>query len=225
MRSVFFALLCMFVSLPAWNAALAEPGTEAERVSRASALDEGLGAIVISIRSELYLDDPLSVYFLREGGSIDNPQDVIRFERKQGFLAFGNDTVKFKVRSYELRPGTYRLIAHGMDCPKIPAEDERCLIEVQGLGGAQELSRPSRGYGEEAPSFEIRAGTVTYAGDFVLMSRNTIEWAEIPGEELKSIRRRFEGMPVGPAPEVPEDFRLRFGVFPREFSDDAGRRY
>jgi len=228
MRSILAVLILSLITIPSWSAAQADPGTEAERVSRGSALDNGYGAVVISIRSEMYLDDPLQVYFLREGGSIANDADVIRFERRQGFFSFGNDTVDYQVRSFQMRPGTYRLVAHGMNCPKVPAVDERCVIDVQGLAGLGaegELSRPSRGYGEIAPRFEVEAGAVTYAGDYALTARNTIEWSEIPYGELDRIRSRFARMPTTPEPIIPGEFRLQFGLNARSFEDDRYRRF
>jgi hypothetical protein len=225
MRHYLLALIFAFAALPGWSAALADPGTSAERVSRASSVDNGYGAVTISIRSELYLDDPLYVYFLREGGSIANDADVIRFERRQGFFAFGNDTVSFQIRTFQMRPGTYRLVAHGMNCPKIPAEDERCLVDVPGIAGAQELSRPSRGYSEIAPTFEVIAGSMTYAGDFALTARNTVEWSEIPYGELSRIRRSFGRLPTAPEPVVPGEFRLKYGLNARTYEDDRNRRY
>ncbi|WP_299192431.1 hypothetical protein [uncultured Erythrobacter sp.] len=204
---------------------MADPGTRAERVSRASAVDEGYGAVVISIRSELYLEDTLGVFFLREGGSIANDADVVRFERKQGFLSFGNDTLGFKVRAFQLRPGTYRLVAHGVSCAKVPAEDERCLVDFRGIGGTQEISRPSRGYHEIAPTFEVRAGSVTYAGDYILTARNQIEWAELPREEIERTRNRFARMPSAPEPVIPGEYRLRYGLNARSLEDDWNRRY
>lgn len=225
MHRILVALLALCIVLPGWSAAQADPGTEAERVSRAASLDTGMGAVVISIRSELYLEDTLGVFFLREGGNVANDADVIRFERRQGMLAFGNDTLGFKVRSYQLRPGTYRLVAHGVSCAKIPAENERCLVDFKGIGGTQEISRPSRGYDDIAPSFEVRAGEVTYAGDFVLTARNTVEWAEIPFDELRRTERRFSAMPRAPEPIIPGEYRLIYALNARSLDDDWNRRY
>lgn len=179
----------------------------------------------MSVRSELYLDEPLDIYFLREGGSVSNPADVVTFERRQGMLAFGNDTVKYKVRAYQLAPGTYRLVAHGMECPKVPAENERCLIDHTGLLGTEEISRPSRGYGENAPTFEVRAGSVTWAGDFALTARNTVEWSEVPRDVLDRSVRSFRRLPSAPPPVVPEEFKLIYGLHPRSYEDDRYRRY
>ena len=225
MRPLAAALFALSLALPGWNAVHAEPGMEAERISSASALDSGYGAVVISIRSALFLEDPLDVYFLREGGSVTNESDVVRFERKQGTFSLGNDTTSYKIRAFQLRPGTYRLIAHGVTCPKIPAENERCLVDWTGITGTEEISRPSRGYPEIAPTFEVRAGAVTYAGDFALTGENKIEWSEIPHEEMRRIARRFERLPRAPDPIIPGEYRLKYGLFPRSFEDDYNRRY
>lgn len=229
MRFVMFCALLL-----AWGAlespsVLAQsanaPAFEAAQVKRASAIAAGHGAVVLSIRSEIYLEEPLDVYFLREGGNIANASDVISFRRKQSFFAFGNSTVEYQVRTYHLRAGTYRLIAHGIDCPKIPAENERCLVDRSGLTGTVEVSRPSRGYGEGAPTFEVREGMLTNAGDFALTARNTIEWSAIPPKDFGKAIQRFRGLQSGPDPVIPDGFRLKYGLFPRSFEDDRGRRY
>jgi hypothetical protein len=227
MRIVIFLAAAFALALPGWSGLAAEaPAVEAERIKRASAIDPGNGAVVISIRSELYLDDPLDVYFLREGGDVSNSADVIRFGRKQSFFAFGNSTVKYDARAYQLRAGKYRLVAHGINCPKIPAENERCLIDRPGfLVGSVEVSRPSRGYPEEAPHFEVREGEVTYAGDFALTSRNTIEWSVIPTREMKNASRGVRGLNRGPEPVIPDGYKLKYGLFPRSYEDDRQRRY
>lgn len=225
MRSIFLALAMICLAVPAWSSVSAEPGVEAKRVSRPASLDDGFGVVVVSIRSEIYLDDPLHIYFVREGGDINRNEDVIWFERRQSFFAFGNDTVKYRVETYQLPAGTYRLAAHGMNCAKVPAEDERCLVDVTGLTGTVQLSRPSRGYGEEAPVFEVKAGSITYAGDFALTARNTVEWSEVPAPELARIRRKFRQLPLAPVPIVPEEFIREYGLFPREYDDDMNRRY
>ena len=100
MRRFLAAVLLVCFALPGWSVAMAEPGIAAERVSRASAIDDGMGAVVISIRSEFYLVDPLNVYFLREGGSVENDNDVVRFNRRQGCFAFSNVAVDYQVRAY-----------------------------------------------------------------------------------------------------------------------------
>ncbi len=225
MRSIILALFAVLLAGFAQAPAFADPGTEAVRVSRASQVDEGHGVVVLSIRSEIYLDEPVQVFFLREGGSTDNDADVIRFDRRQGPLSLGNDTLEFQVRAYQLLPGTYRLVAHGMDCPKVPEENERCLVDVPGLLGTVEYSRPSRGYPETAPTFEVKAGAATFAGDYILTARNRMEWLEIPRDELRRTRNRFAAMERGPEPVIPAEYLLEYGLTPRSFADDAYRRY
>ncbi|QIQ86175.1 hypothetical protein [Erythrobacter sp.] len=216
-----FAALAMLAPAPLW----AQKGREPDEISRAGALKEGTGAIIISIRSELYLLDELSVWFVREGGSKDNPADLVRFTRSQPALAFGNRTTKYKVRAYQLPAGRWRLAGHGVRCEKVPAPDERCLVDVKVLGIGETVSFPSRGYGEDAPVFEVREGALTDAGDWGLTARNTIEWSPIPPDQARKALRRLSSLSAGPKVEVSEDYRLKYGLFPRSYDDDKNRRY
>lgn len=219
---VLLAAACLL----SWPAALlAEQGREAERVRSASAIDPGHGAVILSVRSELYLLDELSVWFLREGGSIDDPADLVRFTRSQPAIAFGNKTTSYKVRAYQLPAGRWRLVGHGVRCEKVPAPDERCLVDIKVLGIGETVSFPSRGYDQGAPVIEVKAGAVTHAGDWALTARNTVEWSQIPPGELRGLKTRLADLPEGPAVEVPEAYRLKYGVFPRSLEDDRNRRY
>ncbi|MGB3470104.1 MAG: hypothetical protein WBA51_04710 [Erythrobacter sp.] len=195
------------------------------KLSRAAQLDPGNGAVIISVRSELYLMASLDVYFVREGGSTDVAADVVRFSRSQSPLAFGNSTVKYKPQMAQLRPGRYRLAGHGVKCPKVPAPDERCIVDLKFAGMGETVSFPSRGYGEDAPVIEVRAGELTVAGDFALTARNTVEWSAIPPDKLRKVQRRANGLPVGPEPVVGERFKLKYPLRARSFEDDRGRRY
>jgi hypothetical protein len=202
-----------------------KPGREPERISRASDLEPGHGAVIVSVRSELFLLAELDLFFVREGGDIANEADVIRFSRAQSALSLGNSTTKHKPRAYQVPAGRYRLAGHGVKCPKVPDPQERCLADVSFLGIGETVSFPSRGYGEDAPVFEVRAGELTVAGDFALRALNTIEWSEIPQDRLAREARRFSRLPRAPAPEVSEDFRLKYPLRPRSQGDDSGRRY
>jgi len=195
------------------------------KLSKASKLEPGNGAVIISVRSELYLLATLDLYFVREGGSIDIATDVVRFSRSQSPLPFGNSTVKYKPRMVQLHPGRYRLAGHGAKCSKVPAPDERCIVDVKFAGMGETVSFPSRGYGEEAPVIEVRAGELTVAGDFALTARNTVEWSPIPPEKLRKLKRRSSALPVGPEPSVGESYKLKYPLRARSFEDDRGRRY
>ena len=200
-------------------------GVEPEKISRASKLEPGHGVVIISLRSELYLRAKLDLFFLREGGDLTNPEDVIQISRSQPALAFGNATTKYKPLSVQLPAGRYRMIAHGIKCPKIPAPDERCLVDISFLGMGDTISLPSRGYGEDAPVFEVREGALTIAGDFGLTARNTVEWSELPGDKLNKVAKRFYGLPRGPEPQVDKDYFLKYPLRPRSIEDDRGRRF
>ncbi|MEM6857828.1 MAG: hypothetical protein AAF559_08145 [Pseudomonadota bacterium] len=205
--------------------AFAQQGAEPERISRASSLEPGHGAVIVSVRSELYLLSKLNVYFVREGGDIANEADIVRFTRSQPTLSFGNTTTKYKVLSFQVRAGRYRLAGHGAKCTKVPEPDERCLVDVKVIGIGETVSFPSRGYGEDAPVIEVREGALTIAGDFGLTARNTLEWSAIPSDKLNKVAKKFARLPRAPDPVVGEDYLLKYPLRPRSFEDDRGRRY
>ncbi len=229
LRHLYLSVVCILVALaglgagPAW--AQDAPGIAPEGLSRGSDLKDGNGALIISVRSELYLLAQLHLYFLREGGDVANREDVVRFSRAQSQLAFGNSTAKHRSVAVQLPAGRYRLVGHGARCLTVPKPEERCLVDVKFAGIGETVSFPSRGYGEDAPVFEVREGAVTNAGDFALTARNTVEWSPIPAERLGKLQRNLKGLPQGPSPYVSDEFILKFPLRARSFSDDQGRRY
>jgi hypothetical protein len=221
----FLSLILVGLALAAPAPGLAETGREPERATSATSLEPGHGVVILSVRSELFLLDELNVWFVREGEGAEDPASFVRFTRSQPALAFGNKTTKYKVRAYQLPAGRWRLAGHGVRCEKVPAPDERCLVDIKVLGIGETVSFPSRGYGGDAPVFEVRPGAVTDAGDWGLTARNTIEWSPIPPEESRKTLRRFGALPAGPEMEVAEKYRLKYGLFPRSYDDDKNRRY
>ena len=219
--AVVAVVLAHIVSAPA----MAQQGDEPERLSRASSLEAGHGAVIVSVRSELFLLSKLNVYFVREGGDMSNEADLVRFTRSQPALSFGNTTTKYKVLSFQLPAGRYRLAGHGVKCTKVPEPDERCLVDVKVAGIGETVSFPSRGYGVGAPFFEVREGALTIAGDFALTGRNTLEWSVIPPEKLNKVAKKFAELPRARDPLVAEEYRLKYPLRPRSFEDDRGRRY
>lgn len=222
-RSLFLAVMAALAVVPA--IATADPGTSPRKASKAASVDPGHGVVVVSVRSAIFLDATLNVYFLREGGSIDNDADVFRFSRKQGLLAIGNDTTDFAVKTFQLPAGRYHLVAHGVRCPKVPEPGQTCSLRVEFGGANERVSRPSKGYEGETPAFEVVAGSVTYAGDFALDPRNRIMWSEIPDKELGKVGKKFGSLAVGPDPVVPLDFYLVGELNRRGMFRDSGRTY
>ncbi|MEM6493916.1 MAG: hypothetical protein AAF650_06010 [Pseudomonadota bacterium] len=220
------ALISLAIGALSPSPAQAEPGREPDRIARPSDLETGHGAVIISLRSELYLVAPLDLFLLREGGDLANPADVVQISRSESRLSFGgNSTTKYKVRAVQMPAGRYRLAGHGANCPKVPEPDERCLADVKFAGIGETISFPSRGYGEDAPVFEVQEGVLTIAGDFALTARNTIEWSVIPSEKLAKVVKKFADLPRAPNPTVPEAFNLKYPLRPRSMNDDRGRRY
>ncbi len=232
MNTLRLACFCLLFSLASLvgvgaGAVLAQdaPGFEPDRISRASDLDPGSGAVIISVRSELYLLSELSLYFLREGGEIETRADVVRFSRAQSQLLISNSTAKYQPFAVQLPAGRYRLVGHGARCLKVPLPDERCVVDVKFAGIGELVSFPSRGYGPDAPVIEVREGALTDAGDFALTAQNTVEWSPIPADKLRKVERKLQGLPQGPEPVVAEQFKLKYPLRARSFSDDRGRRY
>ncbi len=201
------------------------PGSEPERISRASDLDPGSGAVIISVRSELYLLSELSLYFLREGGEIGTRDDVVRLSRAQSQFSPRNSTAKYQPFAVQLPAGRYRLVGHGARCLKVPLPDERCVVDVKFAGIGETVSFPSRGYGPDAPVIEVQEGTLTHAGDFALTAQNNVEWSPIPSDKLRKVEHRLQDLPRGPEPVVADNFKLKYPLRARSFSDDRGRRY
>ena len=223
--SVWLAVLVVAFAFVLSKPAMAQQGEEPDRVTRASSLEPGYGAVIVSVRSELYLLSKLNVYFVREGGDIGKDADIVRFTRSQPTLSFGNTTTKYKVLSLQLPPGRYRLAGHGAKCTKVPEPDERCLVDVKVAGIGETVSFPSRGYGEGSPVIEVRESALTIAGDFALTARNTVEWSVIPPDKLNKVAKKFADLPRAPEPVVSEEYRLKYPLRPRSFEDDRGRRY
>ncbi|MEM6477092.1 MAG: hypothetical protein AAF687_13090 [Pseudomonadota bacterium] len=224
LRSFVTAILLVFAISP--TIANAEPGTAPQKVSKPAAVERGHGVVLVSVRSSIFLVDKLNVYFLREGGDIDNDADVIRFSRKQGFLAVGNDTTDYLVKAFQLPPGRYRLVAHGSNCPVVPKPTQTCGASVKVAGETvARASQPSRGYAGETPAFEVQASRVTNAGDFALTAVNKIAWSKVPPKALEKMAKRFRAFEQGPNPQVPLSYHLTIPLQRRTAEQDIGRVY
>lgn len=201
-------------------------GTKPRQISSASSIKEGQGVVAISIRSEIFLPGMLDVYFLREGGSVDNNKDVVRFSRRQSMLAIRNDTTDYAVKTFSLPPGRYHLVAHGMDCPSVPPPGMTCAvtISVNGMKGGT-ISRPSKGYSGETPAFDVEAGKLTLIGDLLLSEDNTLLWSTLPDAEIEQVKAKFGELSQAADPIVPEVFLLQREIRPSGMFQNMGREY
>ena len=157
MRNLYLAALGAAL-LPASAVAI-----KPKAVSSPSKLPTGMGIVRLSIQSQTQHGGKLFVWFLREGGNPANKEDVLRFERGQGVPIAGTNMIDQTPRTFALPPGRYRLLGHGVGCGQLPPEGSICLYGP--FGGSP---MPTSRYGLDAPSFEVVAGQLTDAGEFIL---------------------------------------------------------
>ncbi len=221
MRVVFLSMLLASLAQPALAV-----GTRPKEVSSPKALKPSDGAVIVSVRSEIYLPEALEVYFLREGGSVDKSADVISFVRKHNYLAMSNTSTGFATRALKVVPGRYRLVGHGMNCPSVPPPGMICSVSISmnGMGGGRGIPRPSRGYAGVTPVFEVIAGKVTNVGDLILCDDNFVRMTALPATELIKMSAKVGG-DAGPAPIVPDEFVMKRAARVNGMFDNIGRQY
>jgi hypothetical protein len=193
---------------------LAAPA-EAERpgpISSPNRLRGEMGAIRLSVQSQVQLTGPLYIWFLREGGDPARDADLLRFTRGQGVPVLGSNMVDSRAQVFAVRPGRYRLIAHSKSCSSLPPPGAFCSA-----GG------PTERYEGETPVFEVRAGQVTDVGEFILeapagtaigeetgmreMASNPLSFRFRVRTSEQPWPAAFAAAPRGPAVEVPAAFR------------------
>jgi hypothetical protein len=211
MKSFGLALLLLGVSAPAM-------AMEPKPIDSAGEVKAGMGAVRLSVQSQTQQWGALRVWFLRVGGDPANERDVLEFDRKVGVPIAGVNMIDSKPRVYALRPGRYRLIGHGVKCKAMPPEGTvGCSVREFGM-----KETPALRYGEPSPSFEIVAGKLTDAGEFILEAAPNSPITE--GDALKVVRKNprwfrigvrpiaqpvpaaFQGLAPGPQVDVPPGF-------------------
>ena len=204
-RTIACALAVLWVT--GGPAAAQEP----RELSSQTALPTGMGAIRLSLRSQLQLPETLHLWFLpaREG-AVDS-KEGLRFERKQGVPLAGSNMIDSRPRVYSVRPGRYRLAAHVTGCEQLPPPGTVCSKNWNPL--------PTGTYLQESVTFEVRAGELTDAGEFVLELPPSVDLGGTVSfrEGLKQMRdaqirwrkiatpipAAFTAMKLGATPEVP----------------------
>ena len=182
------------------------------QIASAARLQTGMGAVRLSIQSQVQLTGgSLFVWFLREGGDPNERADLLRFERGQGVPLLGRNMVDSRPQVFALPAGRYRLIAHSAGCSTLPPPNAICSN-----------GSPTQRYVFDTPTFEVKAGHLTDAGEFILEAPPGTQIGEGTGvrEGIRnptafSIRVRaiadpvpsaFASLPLGPATEVPAGF-------------------
>lgn len=211
-------LFCLAL-IAASTAAAIEP----RQIASASRVKADNGAVRLSVQAQVQQMGTIHLWFLREGGDPARSQDVLKFERKQGVPLMGTNAIDSRPLVYSVPPGRYRLLAYGVACPMLPPPGTFACTQT--INGAPVGDMPARRYEGDVPMFEVTAGRLTDAGEFILEARPDAPIDEKNGFEFLicdhsafKIRVRptaapldagFQTLATGPAPDVPPGFESR----------------
>lgn len=215
-RSALFLAAALLAVAPAH-------AIEPKSIRAAKQVKPGQGALRLSVQSQVQQGGTIHLWFLREGGDPSRSADLLKFERKQGVPLVGTNTVDSKPLVYGLAPGRYRLLGYGVACGGLPPVGASgCLARMNGMPIG---TMPARRYSEQqVPIFEIAAGKLSDAGEFILEASPGAPISEQsafrhgqkqPGDFHVRVRPLpaqavgFASLPAGPAVEVPETFVSR----------------
>lgn len=190
---------------------------EAPRLSRAEALKEDKGAVLISIRSEEIYAEKLRVWFAPADVNVSQEDRLVVFERVQGFG--GTPMLRSLPRVYALPSGKYRLIAHMVGCGETLLSPGTSCTTVFQMDPSHPIRLPTHRYEGDVPTFLVEAGKLTNAGEFVLEfepgpsagtlnvdpSVGRIRWKPIS----TGVPAQFSQLPRAALPEIPEAYRSR----------------
>lgn len=204
-------------------AAAAAHAIEPRTISAPSGIKKTQGAVRLSVQSQVQQQGTIHLWFLREGGDPKVSADVLKFERKQGVPLLGQNTVDSRPAVYSVPPGRYHLLAYGVACGMLPPPGTwSCQATMNNIPMG---SMPARRYVGEVPSFEVEAGKLTDAGEFILEARPDAPISEeaalkflMRDHRAFEIRVRPAAVPPpasvakatsGPQPIVPAEFVSR----------------
>lgn len=214
------------ITMCAATVAVAAPShaIEPRAISAARQVKADHGAVRLSVQSQVQQGATIHLWFLREGGDPSRSADVLKFERKQGVPLLGTNTVDSRPLVYSILPGRYRLLGYGVGCGAVPtAGTYGCISRMNGIPLG---TMPARGYDEpELPAFEVVAGRLTDAGEFILEASGDAPISE--EEAFKHLQRNhrdfqirvrpflaaqpgsFAALGAGPPVTVPKNFESR----------------
>lgn len=216
MRSFILFTAALLATAPALAI---EPRT----ISSAGQVKNGQGAVRLSVQRQVQQGGTIHLWFVREGGDPARSADVLKFERKQGVPLLGMNTVDSRPAIYSVPAGRYRLLAYGVACPMLPPPGTyACQATINNIPHGE---MPARRYDGDVPSFEVRPGQLTEAGEFILEARPDAPIAEKAALTfLQRDHRAFEirvrptavprptgfaKLTAGPVPTVPPGFESR----------------
>ncbi len=133
----------------------------------AQQLRTGAGAVRISVRSQLQYGGPLFVWFGSSNVGGAGAEVAFSVSRKQGAPFAGTNMIDSKPKIFALPPGHYRLVAHTAICEALPPPGTTCLS----YGSATPTGR----YDGQSVEFDVAAGKLTDAGEFILELPSTVD--------------------------------------------------
>lgn len=189
-------------------------------VASAGDLKAGQGAVRLSVQAQTQQWGTLHVFFLREGGDPANKGDMVKFSRSVGVPLAGVNQIDPQAKVYALPAGRYQLLGFSVKCDALPPEGtSNCSV-------SEHFSRyetPARRYAAPAPEFEVVAGRLTDAGEYIVEAPLTAPIAE--GDALKwtqhnapmfemrvrqsalAVPSGFANLPPGPAATIPDGYK------------------
>lgn len=214
---IFICAAAIAVAAPAY-------AVEPRAISAAKQVKANQGAVRISVQSQVQQGGTIHLWFVREGGDPSRSSDLLKFERKQGVPLLGTNTVDSRPLVYSIPPGRYRLLGYGVGCGAVPTPGTYgCISRMNGIPLG---TMPARGYDEpDLPAFEIVAGRLTDAGEFILEAGGDAPISE--EEAFKHLQRdhrdfqirvrsslqpqpaNFAALGAGPPITVPKNFESR----------------
>lgn len=202
--------------------ALATPARaiEPRAIRSAKQIKAPNGAVRLSIRSQVQQQGTLHVWFVRTDGDPAKSADLLKFERGQGVPLAGSNMMDTRPLIFAVRPGRYRLLAHGVQCPGLPPEGTfACSVTQFGSTTQKSAAR----YGVGAPEFEVVPGKLTDVGDVILEAAAGSPIAEGTAFDFMRGNARafqirvqraprplpdaFTTLGTGPVPVVPPEFQ------------------
>lgn len=190
--------------------------TEPPKVASPAKLKPGEGAVRLSVRTQKQFTETFFLYFVRLDESGGDSDAYVRIERGAGVPFAGSNMIDVKPVIYRMPAGRYRLLGYTMRCEGVPFEGALCTGSISG-------PFPTGYYNNPAPTFDVKGGGFTDAGDFILEYTGERPIGEIAGiaavdEHRSDIRWKPISAPIPAvfasggdpgAPTIPAPFQSR----------------
>ncbi len=190
--------------------------SEPPKLASPAKLKPGEGAVRLSVRTQRQFTETFFLYFVRLDEAGADTDSFIRIERGAGVPLAGSNMIDPKPMIFRFPAGTYRLLGYTMRCEGVPFEGALCVGSLSG-------PLPTGHYKAPAPTFEVKEGGFTEAGDFILEYTGPRAMTEIDGiAEVDALQAdirwlpltsakpaAFAGLADAGAPTIPADFQSR----------------